>query len=163
MSHTRAGLIFIALFAATFTGCATRRDKAASASANAPAAKTVGKIQIQYRYTEEDRTNPPVEFHIWRADAAEGPFAQVNEKPMKGAAKVNPGEITSLLWDDGLTLGQGYYYYLEGVDSKGVHRKLTDVARATALIPSAAPLKPANQSSSPEVKKMGKPQGAKKS
>ncbi|MDK2970656.1 MAG: hypothetical protein PWP23_411 [Candidatus Sumerlaeota bacterium] len=139
----RASIVFVALALVAGLGCKTSGPTtpvAVPPSPEAPAISPVsdavetveeqgeGFLRISWRLqTQEDVYG----FNVYRADAQEGPYEQINER-------ILPGHGTSALpheyeyFDRGLTIGQRYYYYVTEVTLSGAENEITPRLSAAA-------------------------------
>lgn len=91
------------------------------ASASAPAAPKIIKLKWSTA-SEVDNYG----FYIMRGDAKEGPFKQLNDKPIPGA---NNSDVPSKyeFEDPAVKEGRTYYYFIESISTQGVREKFSPV------------------------------------
>ncbi len=118
--------------------------------APAPAASGAPEKKVTLKWTTASEVDN-YGYFVWRGDAEEGPFTQVNKKAIPGAG--NSDTPTNYVWEDReVELGRTYWYYLESISVQGVREKFSPVMSrkcCKGLIPDEPAPSPAAKPASP--------------
>lgn len=65
-------------------------------------------------------------FHVYRAEAEDGPFERLTENPIPGAGTTDLPQDYEFV-DDTIAAGKPYWYYVESISMNGRHERFTPV------------------------------------
>lgn len=105
--------------------CACLAASASAQSTPAPAASPADSKSIKIKWSTASEVDN-YGFYMMRGETGDGPFKQLNDKPVPGA---NNSDVPSKYQfeDEDVTDGKTYFYYIESISTQGVREKFSPV------------------------------------